>query len=91
MRDSMMDRLAAMERENAALRAEFKILKQFLVKEFPKHFAGDIALGIAQDGESLGGEKLPDIHPIDLRTEAEIARGECFHLTDFVTMDSLVG
>lgn len=85
------ERLSKAERELASLRADFKIIKQMLVKEYPKHFAGETALGIAADGESLGGEKLPDINPIDLRTPEEIARGECYNLTDLVTMDSLHG
>lgn len=59
-----------------------------MIKEFPKYFAADTALGIVTNDEELGGEMLPDITPVDLRTAAEIANGECFRLTDMVAMDA---
>lgn len=80
-----------LRREHRDLRARFAIMEAFFIKEFPKHFAGEAALVIATDNENLGGEILPDINPIDLRSDAEKASGECYQLTDFVRMADLVG
>lgn len=82
----LLDRVQKLERDNRDLRARFAIMQQFFVREFPKFFAGETAIGIVTNGEELGGEKLPDIAPIDLRTEEEKAAGEVFHLTDLVDM-----
>lgn len=83
---ALLDRVQKLEREQRELKARFAIMQMFFVKEFPKFFAGETAIGIVTNGEELGGEKLPDIAPIDLRTEEEKAAGEVFHLTDLVDM-----
>jgi hypothetical protein len=82
----LFDRLQKLEREHRDLKAKFAIMQTFFVKEFPKFFAGETAIGIVTNGEILGGEPLPDIAPIDLRTEEEKASGEAFHLSDMVDM-----
>lgn len=84
-------RTKKLEADNSELTARFKIMEAFFIKEFPKHFAGEAALVLATDGETLGDEKLPDMQPIDLRTEEEKERGECFHLSDLVDMGSMAG
>ena len=84
----LLDRVQKLERDNRELKAKFAIMHQFFVREFPKFFAGETAIGIASNGEVLGGEKLPDIAPIDLRTEEEKAAGEVFHLSDLVDMEA---
>lgn len=82
------DRMSRLERRVETVEADFAIMKAFFVKEFPQYFAGETVLGIATDGESLGGEVLPDVKPIDLRTVEEIARGEAYHLSDLVDVNN---
>lgn len=86
---AMKKRIDALEQSTTAIKARNAEIFAVMVKEFPKYFAADTALGIATDGEKLGDEPLPDIHPIDLRSEAEKERGEAFQLTDFVDMDAV--
>lgn len=91
MNDDLAARVERLELKQRALDAVQSQIFTVMVKEFPKYFAPDTALGIATDGEMLADEMLPDIEPIDLRSDAEKVRGECFHLTDIVTMESMVG
>jgi hypothetical protein len=77
--------------ERRVLTMEHRLSAMFavMVKEFPKYFAGETVLGIATNGEILADEALPDIHPIDLRSDAEKERGEAFRLTDMVAMEDM--
>ena len=79
----------SLETRIKAMEARQNEIWNIMLKEFPRYFAGETALGIATNNETLGDEKLPDIEPIDLRSDDEKARGECFRLTDFVDMDQV--
>lgn len=84
----------ALAADNTELRARFKIMEAFFIKEFPKHFAGDAPLVFVTDQADSGvqgDEVLPEVQPVDLRTEEEKARGECYRLSDLVDMGSLAG
>lgn len=81
-----IDALAKRVDDIEEVKSQFAIMREFFVREFPKYFAGEAPLVFAPDGENQGGEILPDIHAIDLRTEEEKANGECYQLSDLVDM-----
>lgn len=85
---AVIGELKALKKRIEWVEGRFAEMRTVLMKEFPKYFAGDTALGIATNGETLGSEKLPDIHPIDLRSPAQIAAGESVNLSDLVRMDA---
>ncbi len=87
----LIEEITDLRRSHRDLQARFKIMQEFFVKEFPKHFAGEAALVLATDNEILGETVLPDINPIDLRSDAEKANGECYHLSDMVRFEEMHG